>query len=147
MDETTPDTPQADTPEEGHLEVQDAPAPDLLERIVSWISMLILLAAAGFLVWEGLGTATPPNFRVQTHKTWTARGRHYVQLHVENTGGQSVQNLGLRVALKENSRTVATSEAQISWLPARSSREAVVIFEEDPRPRRIDVHLLGYETP
>lgn len=142
MSETAPDNHKADEPT-----VQQEPAPDLLERVVSWISMVVLLGAAGFLVWEGLGTAAPPDFEVQIRKTWTAHGRHYVQLRVKNTGGQSVQNLGLRAALKEGDRTVETSEAQVSWLPARSSREAVVIFDEDPRPHRLDIRLLGYETP
>ena len=92
-------TTPKDHPGEDSSKMQQEHAPDLLERIASWISMLLLVSAAGFLVWEGRGDPAPPDFRAQVQKVWTSRSQHYVQLRVENTGGKSVQNLGIQVAL------------------------------------------------
>ena len=133
--------------EEEKGEAQEEPAPDLLERIASWISMLLLLGAAGFLIWEGRQNTAPPDFRAQVQKVWTSGGRHYVQLRIQNTGGKSVQNLDIQVALKENGQTIATSGSQLSWLPSRSTRQAVVIFEKDPRLHQVKVSFKGYENP
>ena len=149
MEEETSDTQKTGEPE-GADESRDAseePAPDVLERLVSWVSLLLLLSAAGFLVWEGTRREAPPAFQTQIQKIWSSDGRHYVRIGIRNTGDESVQTLGVQVALLDGNRTVAASDAQLSWLPSHSERQAVVIFNKDPRLFELRVQLKGYEEP
>lgn len=120
---------------------------DPLETLVSLVSGLLLLGAIAFLAWEGLSTTEPPRFKTEMGVTWTADGRYYLPLEVHNIGGDSVQNLGLSVMLKEGDRTVGQAETAIAWLPARSHRRAAVIFDKDPRDYQVVTVFKGYESP
>lgn len=120
---------------------------DPLETLVSLLSALLLLGAIGFLVWEGVSLTEPPTFEAETGAVWHSDGRYYLPLVVRNSGGESVQNLGLNVTLEEGARTVAQAETAIVWLPAHSQRRAVVIFDQDPKAYRIVTSFEGYEPP
>ena len=123
------------------------PPPNLFERVISWGSLLLLFATAAFLVRETLQREVPPSFETSTRTVRAAQGRYYLPVVVENTGGQSVQNLQLRVELREGADVVATAEGALEWLPAHSQREVVVIFDRDPQRYRVVVVLEGYERP
>lgn len=123
------------------------PSPDMLERLVSWISALLILCAIAFLIWEGVSGTTPAAFELEISRIRIAGGQYYVSLKVRNTGGASVQNLGLRVDLQEGDQAIATSRTQLAWMPGHSEREAVVIFRHDPRRYQMEIHLEGYEPP
>lgn len=120
---------------------------DPLENLVSLVSGLLLLGAMAFLVWEGLSTTEPPRFEAEMGVMWSADGSYYLPLEVRNTGGESVQNLGLSVMLKEGDKTISQAETAIAWLPAHSHRRAGVIFDKDPKKYQILTAFKGYESP
>ena len=130
--------------QEGRAEQQGS---DPLETLVSLVSALLLLGAIGFLIWEGVSLTEPPRFEAETGVMWTSDGRYYLPMEVYNSGGESVQNLGLSVTLKDGGETVTRAETAIAWLPAHSQRRAVVIFDRNPETYRVVTDFEGYEPP
>ena len=122
-------------------------ATNWLERLVTWTSGLLLLAAIVYLLLEGLAGTDPARFEAQPLRSWRGGEGHHVLLEVRNTGGTSVQNLQLTVELRDGERTVDQTRTGLSWLPAGSTREAVAIFGEDPAAYELEVSFDGYELP
>lgn len=125
---------------------QESP-PDLLERVVSWISAALVLALAGFFVWESLQQKSPPGIAVQAETPWQREGTYYLPVDVQNTGDLSVQNLRIQGRLMDGRQVVETTEAKVSWLPAHSTRRVVLAFERDVRTYDLQVRPEGYEQP
>jgi uncharacterized protein (TIGR02588 family) len=136
---------EAQSQQEGQAKQQEGSDP--LETLVSVVSALLLLGAIGFLIWEGISLTEPPRFEAETGVMWTSDGRYYLPMEVYNSGGESVQNLGLSVTLKDGEKTVARTETAIAWLPAHSQRRAVVIFDQNPEAYRVVTSFKGYEPP
>ncbi|MEX2541457.1 MAG: FxLYD domain-containing protein [Trueperaceae bacterium] len=115
---------------------------------VTWLSGLLLLAAAGYLVWEGTRTPAPTEFSGELGAVREAGGRYYLPLLVRNHGDESVQTLGVSVdLLDEDESLVDTSATTVDWLPEGSSRSVVLILDEDPGRYRPEVRFGGYQVP
>lgn len=115
---------------------------------VTWLSGLLLLAAAGYLVWEGMRTPAPAEFRAELGPVREADGRYYLPLLVRNVGDESVQGLGVSIELVDEDQSVVdSSAATVDWLPEGSSRGIVLIFHEDPGRYRSQVRFAGYQVP
>lgn len=121
--------------------------PDVLERVVSWASALLLVAALGYLIWEGLSERRPPTFAAQVDRVWDTEGRYYVELSVVNNGGESVQNLQFALELMRGDSTVVRAPGSLSWVPSHSERRATVILDRDPRAYEVAFVPQHYEFP
>lgn len=120
-----------------------------LELLAMWFSIILILAAAGFLVYEGVRPSSPASFRITTEPVRDAEGVHYVPLVVSNTGGQSAHSLRLEVRLDEKAggKPVEKSQLNVQWVPAGSERRATAAFEHDPAKYDLRVRVQGYEQP
>lgn len=120
-----------------------------LESLVAWLSAALVLAAAGFLVYEGMRPQHPAVFNVRTEAVRQAENAYYVPLFVTNTGTRSAQSLHLEVRLdeKQGGKLVEKSELTLEWVPAHSQRRAVAAFEHDPAKYDLKVRVQGYEEP
>ena len=121
-----------------------------VEKVVSGISLLLLLAAIGYLVWEGVGQTQPPSFDATVKSVrhpLVDGGDYYVLLEVRNKGGLSVQNLGIDAQVKDGQTTLAQTSTSLSWLPAYSKREVTVILGADPGEHTLEISFSGFENP
>lgn len=118
-----------------------------LERAVAGISLLLLVAVIGYLVWEGVAQNEPPTFEWRTSDVRAVASDHHVWLEITNVGGSSARNLDLRAEVRGGDTLVAEADASLDWLPTSSSRQAVVILPVDPREHTLEVVFVGYELP
>ena len=118
-----------------------------LERLVSGVSLLLLLGAIGYLVWEGMRPAQPPSFAAEVREIRETTAGFDVRLVVRNDGSESVQNLTVRARVDDAGEILAEAETTLDWLPASSSRQAAVILPIDPRAHTLEVVFVGYELP
>jgi uncharacterized protein (TIGR02588 family) len=118
-----------------------------LQIVVSWLAGLLLLGVVGYLVWEGTRTGVPAAFEARIEPVRESEDLYYLPLTVTNTGGESVQGLGVSLELFDGDTIVERSSATIDWLPEGSSRQVVVILDRDPRRYRPVVGFEGYQVP
>lgn len=118
-----------------------------LERSVSLLSLALLLAAVGYLVWEGTRASGPPAFEASVRGIHAQGSAHHVRFEVRNTGGESVQGLTVRVEARDGGSVVAQAETSLSWLPSGSMRQAAVVLPVDPNAHELDFAFVGYELP
>lgn len=124
-----------------------SPRESRLQIAVTWASGLLLLAIVGYLVWEGTRPYTPASFRASVEQVRQVDGRYFVRLEVKNVGGQSVQGLGVRLELIGDGQPVEDVSSIVDWLPEGSSRELVLILENDPARYQTVVRFEGYLVP
>jgi uncharacterized protein (TIGR02588 family) len=118
-----------------------------MQIVVSWLSGLLLLGAAGYLVWEGTRPHVPPEFAAKLGEVRESGERFYLPLVIRNTGSESVQGLAVSLELRDAERVVERATTTVDWLPEGSSRRVVLILDEDPRAFRPVVGFEGYQVP
>lgn len=114
---------------------------------MTWASGLLLLAIVGYLVWEGTRPYTPASFQASVEEVRQLDGHYSVRLKVRNVGGQSVQGLAVVLELIGEGEPVESVSSVFDWLPEGSSRELVLIVENDPARYRTVVRFEGYLVP
>ncbi len=70
-----------------------------------------------------------------------------VPVTVRNGGCEFAQTADGEVVLTDGGREVDSGSVTRSFVPARSSVEAVVVVAEDQRRFRAEGRVLGYEAP
>lgn len=119
----------------------------LLQIVVTWISGLLLLAVLGFLIWDGTRASAPAQFTTIMEPVRASGNRFYLPMKVENSGGESVQSLGLTVELLDGESVLESSSVTLDWLPEESTRSVVFVFEQDPENFRTRIEFEGYQVP
>lgn len=125
----------------------NAPRESTLQIVITWLSGLLLLAACGYLVWEGMQPTEQASFSAEIESVEEAAGHYYLRLAITNEGGESVQGLGVTVGLRRGSEPVERANATVDWLPEGSKRSLVLIFEQDPGSFDVVVGFEGYQIP
>ena len=125
----------------------DVPRESWLQIAVTWVSGLLLLTVAIYLVWEGTRPFTPASFSADVREVREFEGSHFVRLEVSNVGGQSVQGLGVVLELRRGEEVVERASGVLDWLPEGSSRQLVLIVERDPQQFTPVVTYDAYQVP
>jgi uncharacterized protein (TIGR02588 family) len=136
-----------DPGERQRAESQPGQRESRLQILVTWLSGLLLLSVVGYLVWEGSRPPVDAQFQARIGTVREVDENYYLAISVTNTGGLSVQSLGVSLELREGTQVVDRAGTVLDWLPEGSTRTLVLILEEDPREHRTVVSFDGYQVP
>ncbi len=118
------------------------------ERVVAAVSALVVGAAIGFMVYEGVAVPrTPPDIRIEVEDFVNTGAAHLVRFRAWNRGNETAVSLLVEGELYDASGTVETSEVVIDYVPAGSKRRAGLLFSRNPREYSIQIRAKGFDTP
>lgn len=121
-----------------------------VEIIVFSLSLSLILATVGFLVYDGLiKERKPPVVRIELKRDRVERteGGFRLPLVLRNSGDEAVQNVMVQVTATSKTGEIESSEVVMPFLPEGSIRNAVVLFTVDPRDVIIDARTASYILP
>ena len=121
--------------------------PDWLERTVSLLSALLVLAIVGYLVREATLPQRAAEFIVRAKGVRAAAASFAVPIAVRNVGDAAAKDVMIHVSLEVEGKTAGASDLTIDWLPGRSEHEAIAVFGVDPRTGSVRAEVTGYNTP
>ena len=115
-----------------------------VEMAAGLVSLALILALAGFLVWSGLADqGRPPAFELAVARVYDVGGSTYVEV--------SARNIGDRTAVQALMRGTApdgvTAEASFDFLPAQSSRTATLVFAKPVGGNEVKLQIIGFADP
>lgn len=115
---------------------------------VAGVSVLLVLGAVGFMLYEGITVPdSPPHITLQVDTVVEGERGYVVEFRAHNQGHSTAAGLTVEGVLKSDTGTVETSEATISYVPSQSSRRGGLFFSEDPRRYTLDLRPKGYDRP
>lgn len=124
------------------------PPKNWLEWLVFAVSLLLILATAGVLVYEmnSLGEK-PPDPQMLLGVAEPHDGYFALPVTVENRGDATAENVHLAVELQLPSGEKERGEFDLPYLPRRATRQAWVTFRHDPSKGKLEPLVLGYQKP
>ena len=118
---------------------------NMLETIFTFLSAAVILSIIIYLGVKVNQSEAPPEFEL-THETPTERGDSWhVEVRAKNIGDQAVREVeieGVIDTLPEKTEAAAS----IDWLPGKSSRDVVLVYDEEPTTS-IQLSVKGYLMP
>jgi uncharacterized protein (TIGR02588 family) len=119
-----------------------------LEWTVFFVSLAVILATVGFLVWDAATARDAvPDLRVELGEPQPGSGGFMVPVAVSNQGGETAEEVRIEVALEAPGAPPETAGLDLAFVPRRSQREGWVVFRRDPRQGRLTGRVVGYEKP
>lgn len=123
------------------------PKKNWLEWTVFGLSAVIILAVVAVLAFEAATVAdSPPQLSISLGDAVTQPAGYSIPLTVENTGGNTAENVNLELTIEHNGET-ETGECQIAFVPRQSSGECWVMLSENPQDGEVKARVLGFEQP
>ena len=80
-------------------------------------------------------------------ETYQVGDRFYLPVTVRNAGGQTGEEVRVRVTVTDPSGRQEEAEFQVQFLPGGGSTRAVVAFGSDPRQGQIEAGVMSYLKP
>jgi uncharacterized protein (TIGR02588 family) len=120
------------------------------EWITLAISSLIVLSLIGLTSYFYLtGSTAPASMEVEPRlaETYRAGGRYYLPITVRNTGGETGEEVRVRVSVADSSGHVETAEVMIAFLAGGGSSRAVAAFGSDPPQGQVEAVVVSYLEP
>lgn len=119
------------------------------EWILGVLGGLLTLGTVGFLGWEAVaqpGDALPA-LSVEVDSLAPQGERWVVQVRARNGGHATAASVRIVGELVSDTGVVETSDVVLDYVPESSSREAGLVFTEDPARHRLRLRATGYERP
>lgn len=120
----------------------------LAEWVTLGLSVLLVLAIAGLLVYGGMKEhppAVPVEVRVLAAQAQEVSGRYVVPVEVRNLGRRTLKDLTVRVdSTAPDGTNAPAGDVTIDYLAARAVQKIYLYFERHPRDLRIDVRPFSY---
>lgn len=117
------------------------------------LGVLLVLAAVGVLLYEGLARpTTPPDVAVRVERVTPVRAGFLLEFVAENMGSKTAAGLTVRGELRAPGDSAGAPpleerEAGLDYLPGRSERKGGLFFTLDPRTHAVALQALGYQEP
>lgn len=121
-----------------------------LEWVVFGISLVLVIATLGYLVYDGATfSETPPNVELELGKAQAqALDRFIIPVTAINRGETTAEGVQIEVTLNNGGKEQENAQFEIAFLPRHSKREGWVMFTTDPRTvEQIEARVLGLEKP
>lgn len=134
---------------EGRDQEQDGGSAPALEWIAAALGLLLTLGMLGFIGWNALrdtGTS-PPAIEVRVTGIVPAANGYVVEVAAENRSPATAAAVQIEGELKQNGRSIATSQTTLDYVPGHSERHGGLFFQLDPRAHQLEVRALGYARP
>lgn len=118
-----------------------------LEWVVAAASALVVLGAAGFLLWNGAQPQTPPRITLQVDSVVRAGEHWLVEFRAHNGGRTTASGLVVEGEFRSGAGEVERSHATLDYVPAHGSQRGGLFFGADPRRGQLRLRPMGYERP
>lgn len=129
-------------------QVQDTPAPQILEWVLATLSAAVVLFMLGFLLVEGLSnTARTPVMSVVTAQPEAVGTGFEVPFQVRNEGEATAASVVVEAVIAAGEASEQRSEVTLDYVPAQSTTKGGFVFTDDPRGKPLQVRVLGYQDP
>lgn len=135
--------------EQSSIAAQD-PKPSLLEWTVRGISLLLIAALTGYVVWAALQPPQNPyfTFEVQTEQIEQRGDEWVVPIQLTNEGTISIEGVAVSGELLAADGTVVDEEAmQFELIGNRESKDFELWFDRDPARHELRFNVTGYTLP
>jgi len=120
------------------------------EWVTLAISTLIVLGLIGLTTYFYVTAQnTPAAVEVEPRlsETYQAGSRFYLPLTIRNTGGETGEEVRIRVSVTDPSGRQEAAEVMVTFLAGGGSSKAVAAFGSDPRQGRIEAVVVSYLEP
>lgn len=124
--------------------------PSPVEWVARGLSLLLMAALVGYVAWLGVGAPAEADVRVtpRLDEVRAVDASWALPVDVENLGGRSLIDLGLSVALVDDSgATLESSDLQVPLIAHDERLRAELWFSRDPREHEVEVDIGGYRLP
>lgn len=122
--------------------------PSGTEWAVGVLGGLAVLALLGFLAYQAVAVADEPAaLRAQATAVERTPAGYVTTVRVRNVGGQTAQDVHLTGELTRDGTRVDSATATLPYVPARSEREATLVFGTDPATADLSVTATGFGYP
>lgn len=122
----------------------------IAEWVTLAISSLIVLSLVGLTSYFYLtGSTAPATVEVEPRlsETYQAGNRYYLPLTIRNTGGETGEEVRIRVSVTDSSGRTEAADVTITFLAGGGSSRAVAAFGSDPRQGQVDAVVVSYLEP
>lgn len=126
------------------------PQKNALEWAVFGVSLVLVLAALGYLIfWAVSQRSDRPYLTVRpgTPMPQAGGGGFVVPVTVFNQGDRTTEDVQVQVRLVRDGEAVETVDLVFPLLPYGSQREGEVVFRQDPSSGVIEAYVTGYLQP
>ncbi len=125
----------------------EAPPP-FWEWVCAGIGLLLLAGSIGYLLVDARASRGAIPVPVVELRDVQAQGPHFlVRIEVRNDGHATAAALRVQGELLRGEAVVESSEVELDYLPARSSRGAAMLFTQDPLTLRLVLTPRGWREP
>lgn len=119
----------------------------LAEWVIGAIGALLFVAMMIVLGHDAIaGRDDPADVVIEVRSIDRGEGGWRVRARARNVGGTTAETLVVRGTLRGPDGDEEQSSAQIDYLPPRSWRAVVLVFDRDPRAGDLDLRASGYRT-
>ena len=124
------------------------PSKNWLEWSVFAVSLVLVVATLGFLVWESVANhGGPPDVVVTLGEAQPSSGGYRVPVEVGNVGRSTAEDVLIPVLLDLPDGTREEGRLNIAFLPRDSKREGWVTFRGDPGRGKLSLGAIAFEVP
>ncbi|HZO30041.1 MAG TPA: hypothetical protein VFH48_29065 [Chloroflexota bacterium] len=120
------------------------------EWITLAISSLIVLSLIGLITYFYLTASTAPaavEVEPRLEETYQAGSRYYLPFTVRNTGGETGEEVRVRISVTDPSGRVEAAEVMVAFLAGGGSSKAMAAFGSDPRQGQVEAVVVSYLEP
>lgn len=119
-----------------------------LEWLLGIVGLALLVAAVGYLAYQGITNPAKPGALVITVLDVHSVGdTHVVKFSVRNDGNENLSHLHLTAHLSDGEKEIESAQAFIDYLPARSEQRGGVYLRQDPHRYTLRIDPAGYTEP
>ena len=120
----------------------------LIEWIVAGFSAAIVLALAGFILFEAVTkTGSEPDIGFTVQSGIAMSGGYVVEVRVSNSGHVTVADLEIEASVDLGDGERQVSAATLDYLAAESSSEIGFGFSQQVDPEQVSLRVVGYGYP
>lgn len=118
------------------------------EWVFAAIGFCLVVASISTFLYRGFSRSdSRSHFSVTTKEVSSRDGIYSVPFSIKNLGSETAASLTIEGTLKQGEQTVETSSVSLTYVPANSEREGILIFSMDPAAHTLQVRPMGYEKP
>jgi uncharacterized protein (TIGR02588 family) len=153
--EPEPDAPEAGAGASDRADEQDKPAStdtglrSTAEKITTAISVLLIAALAGAILYEGYATgqAEPARLEVTVLEAEIEqRGDDfYIPIKILNDGDQTVEEVTVSIEVLDGEEVVDEAETVIATLGEAETITAMLVISDDPTGLTIEAGVVTYQ--
>lgn len=143
--ETT--NPERGSPRSPGSEEPQQRSPSSVDRVLSALFAVLIVAVAAVLVFSELtGPSAPAQFQTRMAQVEPVGGSYHLPVVVENVGGVAATKVDLTAELEIGSEKL-TATSTIDFLAPSEEVTAVFVFPRDPRDGKTSVAVRSYVDP